>query len=341
MPARLSALLIALVLWIGASPALATSAPAAIPATSIVQAISAQSVGAFQRGTIARRPIVVMIDNHPGAYPQIGLAQATVVYEALAEFGITRFMAVYAAGISADAPQIGPVRSARLYFVQWAMGMRAMYAHAGGSPQALELLDKTGDVVNLDALRRNGGAYFTRSSKRSAPHNLFTSSAALDKAVGAFKAGELGENEVGFLFKSEESRSGGAAITKIDYYFLYKQESVGWTYDAASNSYLRLRRGKAAVDGASGKQLQTKNVVVIEVRERAIKGDPKGRIEQDVVGSGAGRVFLDGVQLDITWSKESAAAPLRLLMPDGNELHLNPGQVWISAVPSLDNITAK
>ncbi|PMP81673.1 MAG: DUF3048 domain-containing protein, partial [Roseiflexus castenholzii] len=92
---------------------------------------------AFERGTITRRPYVVMIDNHPNAYPQTGLDKAAVVFEALAEAGITRFMAVYVPGVSPDVSSIGPVRSARLYFVRWAMGMRGMYIHAGGAPDAL------------------------------------------------------------------------------------------------------------------------------------------------------------------------------------------------------------
>ena len=89
----------------------------------------------FARGTLTKRPYAVMIDNHPDAYPQTGLDHALVVFEALAEFGITRFMAIYAPGIGPDAPAIGPVRSARLYYVQWAMGFGTLYAHAGGSPQ--------------------------------------------------------------------------------------------------------------------------------------------------------------------------------------------------------------
>jgi Protein of unknown function (DUF3048) N-terminal domain/Protein of unknown function (DUF3048) C-terminal domain len=327
MLTRVFALLFCATLLLGLAPAPAT------PAT--------QTSAAFERGTLTKRPIAVMIDNHPKAYPQTGLDKATIVFEALAEFGITRYMAIYAPGISPDAAQIGPVRSARLYFVQWAMGFRAIYTHAGGSPQALVLLDQTTDVVNLDALKRNGGAYFTRSKKRSAPHNLFTSSEALNKAATAFKAADMNEPEVGYLFKDASPGSGGNAASSISYYFLYKQESVGWTYDAATNEYLRLRRGKAHVDSASGKQLRSPNVVIIEVTERQIKNDPKGRIEQDVVGSGVGKLFIDGVQIDITWQKENASSVLRFYVADGSEVTFNRGQIWISAVPNLGNVTVK
>src|SRR6185369_9454807 len=99
-------------------------------------------------------------------------------------------------------------------------------------------------------------------------------------------------------------------------FFIYKQDSAGWIYDPTTNSYLRLRRGKPARDAASGEQLRARNVVVIEVKERKIAGDTKGRIEQDVVGSGAAKLFQDGMVRDITWQKDGPAAPLRFLTAD-------------------------
>ena len=95
------------------------------------QAAPKQQVpGSFERGTITKRPFAVMLDNHPNAYPQTGMQKATIIYEALAEFGITRFMALYVPGKTEDVPVLGPVRSARLYYVQWAMGYRAVsYTH--------------------------------------------------------------------------------------------------------------------------------------------------------------------------------------------------------------------
>lgn len=295
----------------------------------------------FARGAIHQRPYAVMIDNHPNAYPQTGLDHALVVYEALAEFGITRFMAVYAPGVGPDAPAIGPVRSARLYFVQWAMGMQALYAHAGGSPQGLALAESTDRIANLDALRRGGGSYFARSRKRYAPHNLYTSSADLARAAAKLGVADLSDSEIGFLFKADAPETDRPAAQSLTYYFLSKQASVGWTYDRASNSYARLRQGKPARDAATREQLRTRNVVVIEVQERKIPGDKKGRIEQDVLGSGPGRLFQDGQEREITWHKDSADAPLRFDAADGAEVSFNAGQVWIAAIPSLANLKVK
>ena len=300
-----------------------------------------KTAGSFERGRITSRPYAVMLDNHPNAYPQSGMQKAAVVYEALAEYGITRYMAVFVPGITEEVPNLGPVRSARLYYVQWAMGYQALYAHAGGSPQALDTLAKTKQVVNLDALLRSGGAYFGRSKKRSAPHNLYTSTADLAKAAAKFGASEVDGSTIGYLFKSETPGVGGDAATSLSYYFLYKQDPAGWVYDAGTNTYLRTRRGKAGIDAASGERLRTNNVVVIEVKERKIANDPKGRIEQDVVGSGVGRLFIDGVQREVTWRKDSTTAQLRFFNPDGSEVAFNPGQIWITVVPSIKNLTVK
>lgn len=323
-------------------------ATAALIALTMIAALAAPAAAApphahaaFERGAITRRPYAVMIDNHPNAYPQTGLDKAAVVFEALAEAGITRFMAVYVPGVSPDAPSIGPVRSARLYFVRWAMGMRGMYIHAGGAPDALKRASEATEIIDVDALARSGGAYFTRIRTRKAPHNLYTSTARLDQAAARFGNAEINDPELGFLIKAEAPLDQRPAAQELGYYFIYRQDSVGWTYDPASNVYLRLRRGKPATDAATRQQLRASNVVVIEVQERPIPGDPKGRIQQDVIGSGPGVLFQDGVARDITWRKDSEAAPLRFYLADGSEAAMNPGQVWIAAVPKLSNLTIR
>jgi hypothetical protein len=282
-----------------------------------------------------------MIDNHPAAYPQIGLDKAAVVFESLAEFGLTRFMAVYAPGITPSAPSIGPVRSARLYFVQWAMGFGAVYVHAGGSPESLDLLARTDQVVNLDALFGATSIYFRRASDRDAPHNLFTSSDELARAADTIDTAAYERQDVGFSFKADAPESARPAAQQLTYFFLYQEDSAGWQYDRATNSYLRLRRGRAAQDGATGEQLRAKNVVVMEVTEAPIPGDDKGRIEQQVIGEGRARVFMDGVEREVTWRKPAPEAPLGFFDASGGEVQLNAGAVWIVALPALDNLTVE
>ncbi|HWQ14361.1 MAG TPA: DUF3048 domain-containing protein, partial [Roseiflexaceae bacterium] len=244
-----------------------------------------------------------------------------------------------APGITPEAPEIGPVRSARLYFVQWAMGFGGMYVHAGGSPQALELAQSTGAIVDLDALFRASSIYFRRSVERAAPHNLYTGTPELASAAAALDEGEFSRPDVGFLFKPDAPESDRPPSQQVSYFFLYKEDDAGWQYDPATNSYLRLRRGKPARDAATGEQLRAKNVVVLEVQEAPIPGDPKGRIEQQVIGTGKARLFMDGVEREVTWRKDAAEAPLVFVEASGAEVRLNAGPVWIVALPTLENLS--
>jgi hypothetical protein len=311
--------------------------PSATPEPSSIVPTGAPGLA---RGALTQRPIIAMLDNHPDAYPQTGLDHAAIVFEALAEFGVTRFMAVYAPGITSDAPQIGPIRSTRLYFAQWALGFHALYAHAGGSPQGLELVESTDQLINLDALKEANSSYFARSSDRDAPHNLYTSSADLERAAKKLGVADLAQPDLGFLFKSDAPVGQRPAAQQISYFFIYREDSAGWDYDPQTNGYLRLRRGKPARDAATNQQLWAKDVVVLEIKEAPLADDPKGRIEQTVVGSGRARVLMDGVEREVTWRKDAPEAPLRLF--DGSaETQLNAGPVWIVALPSLDNLTVK
>jgi hypothetical protein len=314
-----------------------TSAPTAVPTVVTLDPIT--GAPALARGALRQRPIVVMIDNHPNAYPQSGLDKAAVVFEALAEFGLTRFMAVYAPGITPEASSIGPVRSARLYFVQWAMEFRGLYVHAGGAPQALETLRNTTSLVDVDALFQNRSVYFARIAQRSAPHNLYTDSAALERALRDLAPEPFGDPEIGFLFKPDAPPDARPPARRIEYFFIYREDPAGWTYDPATNSYLRLRRGRPAIDAVTGQQLRVKNVVVMEVPEKPIPGDDKGRIEQMVIGSGKARVFMDGVEREVTWQKGAPEDRLLFLDASGNEIAFNAGQIWIVALPSLENLT--
>lgn len=318
----------------------ATVPPAPTPAPNPTSDPITGAAG-LARGAITRRPYAVMIDNHPDAYPQVGLDRAAVVFEALAEFGVTRFMAIYAPGLTPDALRIGPVRSTRLYFAQWASGFHALYAHAGGSPQGLALVESTDQLINLDALHKNDTAFFVRSGDRVAPHNLYTGSDALARAATAHDSSDFAHPDVGFLFKTDAPEAQRPRAQQLGYFFIYKQDSAGWDYDPKTNGYLRLRRDRPARDAATGGQLWTKDVVVMEVRESLIVGDEKGRIEQAVIGSGRARVFMDGAMREATWRKDDAAAPLGFYDDAGAEIRLNAGPVWIVALPSLDNLTVE
>ena len=317
--------------------ALPTSQP-----TRISEPTSAPISGlVLARGAVTARLNAVMIDNHPNAYPQTGLDGAVVVFEALAEFGITRYMAIFADGFSPNMQTIGPVRSARPYFVEWAKGLGASYIHAGGSPEGLLLAETAIEIVNMDALRRDGGKFFRRSAERAAPHNLYTSSADIAAFVQQQASTEPDYRAIGFLYKAEAAPTDRPASQSLRYFFIYPEQSVGWSYDAQQNDYLRFRGTRPYIDARTGEQLRFTNLLILEVPEAPIPGDPKGRIEQQVIGQGPGRLFLDGVQREIVWRKDAGFAPLSFYLPSGEEIALNPGTTWIAAVPSLQNLTVE
>lgn len=317
-----------------------TLEPTVVPTATNIPLPTDLNVIPLVRGEVTKRPFMMMIDNHPDAYPQSGLNRASVVFEALAEYGITRFMAVFPGELTADDRHLGPVRSARLYFVQWAMGFGAFYAHAGGSPAGLELAQSTDQIVNLDALRNESSDYFFRveTDTRVAPHNLYTNGTLL-QARSAAETVPYSRTDVGFRYRPALEESKRGATQTFSYFFLYDDAPVGWNYDPTSNNYYRTRFGKAAMDEVSQAQLSTQNVVVIQVKEAPIEGDPKSRIDQQVVGSGKGILYRDGLREEVTWNKASPEAPLIFLDSNGQDVMFTAGQIWISAVPDLANIT--
>ena len=296
------------------------------------------------RGQLQQRPFVVMLDNHPDAYPQTGLDEAVLVFEALAEYGVTRYMAVYAPELAPVQGSIGPVRSARLYFVQWAMGLNGVYVHAGGSPTGLERLtaDANTLVVNLDALERDHeSTFFWRDTSRFAPHNLYTNQELIEayneqRISPETLAADLSES--GYEFALDALEDAATEASTFGYYFLYADDSVSWSYEPDLNRYWRFRRGRPHVDAVSGDQLWFKSVIVMEVFEAPIPGDPQARIDQQVIGEGQAAVFANGVQVSATWRKASEAAPLRFYAEDGSEIVLPPGPQWIAAIPGMNQL---
>lgn len=314
-----------------------TIEPTAIPTPTVRPDVSVVTgPQSFARGNLQKRPWMVMIDNHPDAYPQSGLDKAAIVFEGLAEYGVTRFIGLYQDGVTDEVGEIGPVRSTRLYFAQWAMGFHPIYAYAGGSPDGVKLAETTDQFVKFDALRQR--AYTWRDNKRAAPHNLYTNSRLLRAFATDMQASAFDDASVGYLFDNLTPTS-PAAVTGLDYFFLDQRSRAGFSYDPATNGYLRSMRGQPHIDRVTGKRLWTRNVVVMQVTESARPGDDKRRIDQDVIGSGPARLFTGGDSREITWRKTDASTPLRFYDADNNEIVFNSGPIWIAAIPSLNRLT--
>jgi hypothetical protein len=267
----------------------------------------------------------IMIENSPDARPQSALNQAGVVFEAVAEGGITRFLTLFQ---ESQPDYIGPVRSVRPYYLDWLQGFDAAIVHAGGSAEGLAKIRSDG-VKDLD--HGANGAAFTRVSNRVAPHNLYTTSAKLDEI--SKQRGFTSSTFEGFPRKIEKALATPTA-KGIDFSissFLY---NARYDYDAASNSYLRSEGGRPHTDEKSGAQLAPKVVIAIVMNysQRGIYS------VYNSVGSGKAYVFQDGGVTEGTWSKTSAKSQITFTDSADKPLKLNPGQTWISTVNGADKV---
>ena len=280
--------------------------------------------------SLATRPVTgIMIENSPDARPQSGLTEAGVVYEAIAEGGITRFLAVYQ---DAKPNYIGPVRSARPYYVDFIAQYDAGYAHVGGSPQALSDIKSLG-IKDLDQFY-NGSSYM-RVTDRYAPHNVYTGFDKLDFLNT--KKGYTTIKFTPFVRKPDVPQTPTARI--IDFSISSPLYSPQFTYDAATNTYKRAQGGEPHIDQKTKAQISPK-VVIALVMDKSY--DPDGyHTDYKTVGSGKMYVFQDGIVSEGTWSKTDRKSQLVFTDKNGLPMKLNAGQTWISVVGSSSDVTYK
>ena len=285
--------------------------------------------------------VAVMIDDLDAARPQSGLSAADVVWQAPAEGGIPRYMALFQTG---DPPAVGPVRSSRLYFISWAAEWNAVYVHVGGSPQALSLLHSSqgrGKVVwDADEFRW-GGRYLWRIMERPAPHNVYTDGAHLQSLVNAVGAPATVAYKPAWAFAPDaplaQRPEGGTLVVP------YLANVITYAYDRASNAYLRSVSVEGdQVDAGTQQRIAPRNVVVIAMRFAPLNdGSPKHRLEAQFTGSGVAWIATDGHTVKGTWKKASMTAPTLLFGPDGKPVTLTAGQTFVQVVEAGTKLTIK
>lgn len=274
----------------------------------------------------------VMIENTDFARPQSGLSSAGVVFEALTEGGITRFLALYQEG---QPSSIGPIRSVRPYFVDWLLGFDAALAHVGGSPAGLAYMKSTG-AKDLNQFYYS--SYYTRISSRQAPHNVYTSASnllALEKSLGYTTS-----NFIGFPRKAD-SPSKNPTATKIDFNPSYADFAVHYDYDSKNNAYLRSEGGSAMIDANTNQQIEPKVVIAIVVPWVQGILDSTGAYYSDYqdIGSGTAYIFQDGTVVQGTWQKSSPTSQIKFGDANGDPIGLNAGQTWITVVSSTSQVS--
>lgn len=301
-----------------------------------------------------RRPMGIMIENHLDARPQSGLPNADVIYEAVAEGGITRFLTIF---YCEDAPIIGPIRSARIYFLKLLQeyGRDPLYAHVGGAntPGPADALGEVRDLgwEGHNDLNQFGVPFpyyyrdYERLPDRATEHTMYATTAKLwDYAKKERKLTEKDEdgkkwNEKfqTWKFKDQAKAESRGSISKISFGFwdqFARDYSVVWNYDKVKNVYKRTNGGKPHVDKNTGQTLETKNLFVVFAKESSANdGYPGGHLLYAVTGNGNALFFQDGKAAKGTWRKKDEQTRMRFFDQSGQELEIVRGQVFIEILP--------
>jgi len=274
-----------------------------------------------------QRATAVTINNHPDARPQSGLSQADVIYEVLAEGSVTRFLAIY----QSEKPEnIGPVRSARKYFIELASGYDSLYVAHGYSPEAEQMLD-SGVIDHINGMQHDG-TLFKRASFRKAPHNSYITFKSIEK--GAADAHyEMNEPPapLEFLKKDEVEKLEGEHAPNMT--ISYSRDAVfssEFSYDADKEKYTRASGGVRTEEYETHEPVLLDNVIVVEASHRT--ADEKGRKEIDLQSGGKAFVLQHGIKKEAEWKNvDGRIVPYE----NGQPVKLVPGKTWVSIVPEM------
>jgi len=282
-----------------------------------------------------QHPIAVMIDDQSLARPQSGFNRASVVWQAPAEGGIPRYMLIFQENVPAA---VGPVRSARSYYIAWAAEWRALYVHAGGSPGAQATLAAKGNgqlVYNADQFRY--ASYFRRVTTRSAPHNLYTDGSALRRLSGVAGADD-GTLAPAWTFAPDAPLDARPKGGRID--LAYLANKIRFNYDRDMNAYVRSVSGASPQTDAVDKQVVApKNVVIMVVKFSPLNdGSTKNRLDAQVIGSGTAWIATNGRTIKGTWRKTSMTSPTTFQDAAGNPVTFTVGQTFIEVLQSSTSV---
>ncbi len=280
---------------------------------------------------IEARPVAVMVNNDGKARPQSGLHKADIVYEVLAEGDITRFLAIF----HSEMPDtVGPVRSARVYFVELTKGYDALYVFHGWSPAAKTKIENK-EVDGINGLAYDG-SLFKRASFRKAPHNSYITSENIKK--GAEQLNYPLQADVPsftFLKEGQTNELDGTATEQVKIEYSSRQTThVDYKYDTTKNAYLRYSAGEKHTDLETMEEIIAHNVFIVETAHTVI--DDQGRKDIDITSGGNAVLLQNGERFDVEWkSVEGKILPYA----NGEQVPLAPGKTWIQIVPNLEKVS--
>ena len=307
-------------------------------------------------------PLTVMIENHQEARPQSGLSDADIVYEAVAEGAITRFLAVFYCDVVAQDTQLGPVRSARTYYLDWASeyGITPIYVHVGGA-NLPGPADALGQIQDYGWGGRNGNDInqfsvgyptFWRDYERlghtvATEHTMYTTSTKLweeTKNRGFTNINPDGEDWLdhftSWKFADEAKPEDRGQVNSLSFGFWddFSDYSVKWEYDRDSNLYRRVNGGQSHIDLNNQQQITAK-VVVVEVAHEPGPIDDLKHLLYQTTGKGDGLIFQNGGTAKVTWEKPNRTARTIFKDAKGKEVEFARGQIWIEVLPSGQTVT--
>ena len=275
------------------------------------------------------RPIAIMIDNdNNDARPHAGIEDAQFIYEMYVEGSATRMMAIYK---DANTEKIGPVRSSRHYFLDYALEHDATYVHYGWSPQATRDIKSLG-VNNINGVSDGGGIFWRERKFKGDWHSAYTSIENIKTfATETKKYRNITEVLKPFNKNKEDVQIAGDTLTKITlpYAGFY---NASYEYDESTNTYKRYINGAGHITQADF-HIAPKNIIIQKARNYTISGDTSGRQNIETTGSGEGYFITGGKIAKINWSKPDRKAKTTYTFLSGEEISLNPGQTWIQIVP--------
>lgn len=297
-----------------------------VPVEGAVLPYTAPFTGVGSDKELTQRPVLVTINNHPLARPQSGIASADIIYEMLAEGSVTRFLAMY----QSDIPEVlGPVRSARDYFIDIAKGLDAFYIAHGYSPDAQKMLN-SGVVDHINGMQYDG-ILFERSRERKAPHNSYITEENI--LAGAEKVGVSMEiskiPRFSFFGSADEVKIGNPVSNFSVHYGSGSTFENEYTYLPEEGMYERETAGVLTVDKETDEAIKISNIICMEMPHKVI--DSSGRLQLSLEAGGRAYIFQAGVMKEIEWENVDG-----MLMPmeNGVPAKLVPGQTWISFIPT-------
>jgi hypothetical protein len=281
---------------------------------------------------INNRAIAVMVNNHPKARPQSGLNKADIVYELLAEGNVTRFLAIFQ---SEKSEKIGPVRSAREYYIELAKGYDGLFIAHGYSPDAKEKLDR-GEIDHLNGMQYDG-TLFKRSNDRVAPHNSYISNEKIIEGANKNKYSmDIPPAPIPFLTEVEQKELTGQPGTNVTVPYLNSQTfTATYEYDASLGKYKRFSDGEQTVDHESKEPVLLDNIFIIATNHQTIDNSLRRQI--DLTSGGNAYLLQKGMLREVQWTNDNGRI---LPVIDGAVGGFVPGKTWINIVPSNPGLAA-